>query len=43
MRLFARKPRVPLVALTIPHDAHTHLLPGVDDGLFTPAIQIGYV
>lgn len=37
MKLFRRLSRVPLAALTIPRDAHTHLLPGVDDGRFTPA------
>ncbi len=37
MRLFKRSPRVPLADLTIECDSHTHLLPGVDDGQFTPA------
>lgn len=36
MNMFRRINRVSLASLIIPRDMHTHLLPGVDDGRFTP-------
>lgn len=33
---FRKTNRVPVGSLVIPQDLHTHLIPGVDDGRFTP-------
>ena len=36
MRWFTKRHKVPVSALRITQDIHTHLLPGVDDGRYTP-------
>lgn len=41
MRLFRRNRKIPVKSLQITRDIHTHLLPGVDDGKFTPGNAAG--